>query len=439
MSANHPHGSHAAKQQPQPQGSTNKTSISKASAKAPVSARPVNHKLPDRRHNDSQTSNLNEYVSAINLDNMKHNHGIDSHSKSVYWDTSNQNLIDNIHKTNDRRSLHDKNTLTTSKIKVKATFQNQSVVSSKGCQSKRNVLSESKCSKPTSSQCHAFPPKTTKPPPKSICKENTLGKSKLYYMEHKQIETPKSELLVGPSLESELSVLEKLPIKIFTTSIPNLESLDNFNAAVVDEEDYSGSVAKFNQFMTSLSQTNIKTNARSKEVNEVDANEIIRSNELLEDLHDNYTDMMSAYNTIESSYENIIQSLVNLQGKQVRKRSPDSLLPPTASVMNTAKRNRRAQNDHPIDQFTDPLTRNEAFSKLSAHVNRLKGEMRSFCACFDDRGSVNMAQYTRTATITGGTYVQWQDEIDELHKTLEELIQHYNRDVLDMFRISKMG
>lgn len=172
------------------------------------------------------------------------------------------------------------------------------------------------------------------------------------------------------------------------------------------------------------------------------AQTIIQDTELLELLYDELVELLGNMNTVRNSYHDIVKSLISLQ-KKPRRRSRQQLLPETQSqLLNESiyKSNfDQPQEQFTIERFMDPQTRNESFQELFQKVDNLKEEMQNFRSMFNIDGNLIIEKYKNRNLITYGQFNKWRIEIKELSKIIDQLLEEYNREVLDLFRISQMS
>lgn len=169
------------------------------------------------------------------------------------------------------------------------------------------------------------------------------------------------------------------------------------------------------------------------------AQTIIQDTELLELLYDELMELLGNMSTVRNSYHDIVKSLISLQ-KKPRRRSRQQLLPETQSQMNESIYKSdfgQPQDQFTIERFMDPQTRNESFQELFQKVDKLKEEMHNFQSLFNNDGNLIMEKYKNKNLITYGQFNKWRCEIKDLGKIIDQLLEEYNREVLDLFRISQ--
>ena len=160
----------------------------------------------------------------------------------------------------------------------------------------------------------------------------------------------------------------------------------------------------------------------------------------LEELYDASYELGNNVRTIHDSYEKIIASLMNLQCRRKGTKEKMTLIPPSAAKTQTAPTTTATVSTNEtspgsIDRFMNPATRNEAFTELFGQVDSLKEEMASFLACFDDGGYFNQDLYSQRR-ITISQRDSWLNQIRTLAPIVDALLAEYNKEVLDMFRLS---
>lgn len=155
----------------------------------------------------------------------------------------------------------------------------------------------------------------------------------------------------------------------------------------------------------------------------------------LEDLHDELSDLLTNTNTIRDSYESIVQSLVNLQ-KRHRTQKASSLLPRcTSQAAKVSKGGEQECADvYDMENYQNVTTRENAFKKLFAMINSLKSQMEPFSSCFTAEGYLDEAKYGQHR-ITQQEMAAWKQEIRGYHQVVDNLLQKYNKDVLELFRL----
>ncbi len=185
--------------------------------------------------------------------------------------------------------------------------------------------------------------------------------------------------------------------------------------------------------------------------------EVVTDQSQLEELYDAMYELTNNVNTMHDSYEQIIASLVSLQRRRIKTTKKEkaatatatatagTLIPASASTIATlAKEAPAAGESTPtatptdptdISRFMDARTRADAFAELFATVDRLKEEMAPFYGCFDEAGYFSETAYAQNQ-ITAGQRTSWLVQIRALNVTVEKLLAEYNREVLDMFRLT---
>ena len=203
----------------------------------------------------------------------------------------------------------------------------------------------------------------------------------------------------------------------------------------------------FKQFLRTVSKDNYTKETRSASKEIAKQSDYVTDMAQLEELHDEMSDLLMNTNTIHDSYQSIVQSLVNLQ-KHRRNAKTQTLLPGSMTKM-TGKMD-QMELQHPeqsrltindlqdIELFLNCGTRDVAFNELFNLINSLKEEMAPFCQCFDQEGYLIESKYS-TQMVNVGQLNSWKQKIHDYSKVVENILKQYNKDVLELFRISQVS
>lgn len=154
--------------------------------------------------------------------------------------------------------------------------------------------------------------------------------------------------------------------------------------------------------------------------------------ERLEGLHDEFTDLLTNSKTIRDSYDAIIDSLVNLQGRTARRRKSKSSLAPKTPPGGESQQPQRLPE---LEEYLNSNSRDDAFRILFERIDKIKEKMDAFHKCFDNEGYLIEARY-QEAPLSEDTIKAWGDELKEVSKVVGLILEQYNKDMLDMFRLN---
>ena len=161
----------------------------------------------------------------------------------------------------------------------------------------------------------------------------------------------------------------------------------------------------------------------------------------LEELYDAMFELSNDMKTLQDSYQQIVKSLINLQKRRVgpkeKKTQALPLLDPSNTKLNTTSVSTNesiTSHELNMERFMNPSTRSEAFRQLMASFDALKAATQQFMSCFDSAGYIDLEKYNNNP-VSVNDRDAWLNDARSLHSTVSAILQEYNREVLDMFRI----
>ena len=191
----------------------------------------------------------------------------------------------------------------------------------------------------------------------------------------------------------------------------------------------------------------------------------------LEELNAEMIELFGHINTVQSSYQEIVQSLISIQKNNRRHHRTGNTSRTTTTITKQpqllpmvgdskcivgaaagtgaagaggcelktmTKEMIKTENPKPItlEPFMNPSTRNESFNQLFQRVDRIRTETEQFRTAFTSDGTLQRELYDNNK-ITFDQYKYWHEQIQELAAIVELILQEYNREVLELFRLSQ--
>ncbi|OTF75950.1 hypothetical protein BLA29_008307 [Euroglyphus maynei] len=158
----------------------------------------------------------------------------------------------------------------------------------------------------------------------------------------------------------------------------------------------------------------------------------------LEELNAEMIELFGHINTVQSSYQEIVQSLISIQKNNRRHKSSNSTRMMMTMVADgeskppplAPKELMKTESSHQpisLEPFMNPATRNDSFNQLFQRVDRIRSETEQFRSYFTPDGTLQREQYNMNK-ITFVQYNRWHEQIQELAAIVELILQEYNRE-----------
>lgn len=177
----------------------------------------------------------------------------------------------------------------------------------------------------------------------------------------------------------------------------------------------------------------------------------------LEELNAEMIELFGHINTVHSSYQEIVQSLISIQKNNRHRKTTNSnrmmititkqpqLLPVCdaesggggeSKQKKESMKTENHQQPPTLEPYMNPTTRNESFNQLFQRVDRIRYETEQFRSAFTPDGTLKREIYDNNK-VTYGQFNRWRQQIQELAAIVELILQEYNREVLELFRLSQ--
>ncbi|UXI19893.1 WD repeat-containing and planar cell polarity effector protein fritz [Sarcoptes scabiei] len=253
-----------------------------------------------------------------------------------------------------------------------------------------------------------------------------------------------------------------------------LNRIDHEDSAADDLQVFSEKqmIELFQSFIKNLKQNNTRSQQIQQRLEESSSSILddfqsktiyIEDLDLIELLNDELAELFGNVETLKNSYQDIVKSLVSIQRRPRRRKSKQRLLPETPSEMNESKFdqtkfcgkidnnrskisrifsqqwNEEFDDEHYqriLERFMNPEEREHSFQKLFKQVQQLRKETKQFRSTFNTDGGIDWDRYCINK-IDIQQFNRWRQEINHLGRIVEIILQEYNKEVLELFRLSQ--